>query len=497
MSRDRDSHEKRLARIASASSRELRVVASTWLSTPSLIIEALGSRRNRTANRSRRDSHDGKFLQRVALSYSKNTLSPARPLVIRHAGSSTFAVHLVIESGSKDDPEGRSGTAAVTLAALSDQTLRHGQSTIAQRLERLNGSIEVRTLHDASVIRLSSLAADADEATELMQELLDRRFIENTLVERAKARQLGAMLAEKSRPFDLAMRLIPSLLFGRENRYARPPSGFASEVAETTVEEVAALISRWRSTSARRVIVVGPQKRQALISLGERLGAAARTKKEPVLEIATPLAQSRVKVVHAPERKQTAVFASRAIASRSHDSFAGIAAADTIWGGSFSSRLNMNLREDKGWCYGARSVIATWRTAGVWTAYTFVEPERTLATMSEIEREWRRLHNVTSSELSDAVAFMTRRVAGELETTAQVASAAEELTIAGLPPSWYRDLQTRLHELRPRTIARALEPLNQRPFAWVILGDAASLVPAIESAGFGAVEVIGEPDSVP
>ena len=496
MSCDRHAHEKRLARIVSASAHELRTAASSWLSTP-LIIEARGALRNRAGKRARGDSHDDNSLQRVALPNTERTLSPVRPIVIRRPGSPTCAVHLVIEGGSKDDPEGRSGTAAVTLAALADQTLRRSHRTIAQRLERLNGSIEVRTLRDACVIRLSSPAADADEATELLRELLDRRFIEDGLVERGKARQLGAILAEKSRPFDLAMRLMPSMLFGRENRYVRPPSGVPSEVAQITVEQVAALISRWRLESARRVSCVGPQKREALISLGERLGAASRTTKAPVLEAITPLPQSRVVVVHAPERKQTAVFASRAIPARSHDSFAAIAAADTIFGGSFSSRLNMNLREDKGWCYGAHSVIATWRTAGLWTAYTVVEPERTVESMSEIEREWRHLRDVTSLELNDAVAFMTKRVAGELETTAQIATAAEELIIAGLPRSWYRELQTQLHELRPSTIAKALEPLNQRRFAWVILGDVTSLVPAIERAGFGTVEVIGEPDSIP
>ncbi len=499
MSGDPGAHEKRIARIASITSSELRELARAWLDTKTLVIEARGSQAHRISDRARKPPHRQPSLQRVAISGTPTSTSSSRPLVLRREGSPVCAVHTIIEGGSKEDPEGRSGLAAVAISALSDTAARHRGTAITMRLEQLSASIENRVLRDGCVVRLSSLASNAVKAIELLHDLLHRKSIEAGLVECAKARQIAAIQGEKSRPFDLAMRLMPTLLYGSVDRYARPPYGDASEVAQITTAEVAALISRWRTASPKRVVVVGLQNREALTSLGERLdmsSAQAKRERSDGRIVLTATRQRRVLMIHAPERAQTAIFAARAIGPRGACDFAAIAAADTILGGSFSSRLNMNLREDKGWTYGARSVISTWRAAGLWAAYTFVEPARAVATMGEVEREWQSISKVTASELADAAAFMIRRTPGELETTAQLAAAAEDLIIADLPRSWHRDLHVQLRTLCPRDIADACTVLQDRPLAWVILGDAASLVPMIEQAGFGAVEVIGDLDSI-
>jgi zinc protease len=501
MTGDPNAHENRLARIASIRPRDLCDLAQTWLGENALMIEARTSatqpvRRGkhavpRTLTMIRR-TRQPRLSQRSAMHL------PA--VAISRRGSRFCEVRLVIDGGSVQDPPGRSGLAGVVIAALTDTAARHGVMTAAARLERLGAQLDARVRLDANIVRLSALETTITDALDTLHEVVDRR-LDDATVERAKTARLVLIRSEKSRPFDLALRILAPLVYGGNHRYARPPSGIASEVAQISSEEVRALIAAWRTESTARLIVVGPHPQKKLRELGDRVGAIfSRDGTSGTTPAATPIVQiahPRVVLIDQPGRSQSAIFATRAIGPRSSSDFAGLTAADTILGGYFTSRLNLNLREAKGWSYGARTLIASDRDAGLWLAHAFVAPERTVAAMTEVEREWRAIVRVTPSELRHATDYLTLRSAAERETAAQLAAEEEDLTVFQLRRSWYRDFSARLRALCPRDVADACDALVRQPLAWMIVGDATSITPTIAAAGFGAVEVIRDPARIP
>jgi zinc protease len=168
--------------------------------------------------------------------------------------------------------------------------------------------------------------------------------------------------------------------------------------------------------------------------------------------------------------------------------------ADTLLGGSFASRLNLNLREAKGWCYGARTMLLSGRDAGLWIAYAFVEPDKTAAAMSEIRRELHALigqRPVTSHELDVTTEYLIRRMPAESETNAQIAGLIEDQIVYGLPHSYSSDRPARLRVLRTEEITETCRAIIDKDAAsWFVIGDAARLTYAIAAEGLGTPQVI-------
>jgi zinc protease len=207
-------------------------------------------------------------------------------------------------------------------------------------------------------------------------------------------------------------------------------------------------------------------------------------------------ARPRVWLINEPGRLQSAIFAALTTTSRNSATAEPLIVANTILAGSFTSRLNMNLRESKGWSYGAQSILFNARGPGLWLVYTSVQPGKTAAAMSEIEREMRRLAAwpVTDQELSHATTYLTRRIPAEFETNAQVAAGIEDELAYGLPQAYYRDLPARLRRLCPGEIADACRAvIGERSLSWVVVGDAATIATGIELEAFGSLKVIDHP----
>ena len=498
MAGDPNAHEKRLVRIASIKPRELCELARIWLDEHALVIEARAAAAKSVRPRNREATNISAAIRLVRRVRVTGASSARAPIVgMRYRGSPLCEVRLVIDGGSAHDPPDRSGLAGVAIAALTDT----GALNIAARLDRLGAQVEGRVRRDASSVRLSALEPTLTDALEVFHDLLDRRLIDDTTIERAKAARRALIESEKSRPLDLALRMLPALVYGRDHGAARPIAGIASEVAQINSAEVRALIARWRVECRARLIFVGPHSPKKLRELGDHIGAICSGNGSKIMARAPTPAPSithpRVVLIDQPGRSQSAIFAARAIGPRGSSDFAALTAADTILGGCFTSRLNLNLREAKSWCYGARTMITSDRDTGMMIAHAFVAPERKVTTMTEIEREWRAIVRVTPSELRHATDYLTLRSAAERETAAQLAAAAEDLMVLRLPRSWYRDFSARLRALRPRDVTDACEELFRQSLTWIIVGDAESITPAIEAEGFGAVDVIRDPALIP
>lgn len=277
-------------------------------------------------------------------------------------------------------------------------------------------------------------------------------------------------------------------------------SGTEAGVAKVCAQDVREFRSRWHVPGAAQLIAVGPLSAAKLTDLAQRaferfqfcgLSSAHRHEFS-----AGECGRSRVLLLDAPGRSQSAIFAALTTTPRNSATAEALIVANTVLGGSFASRLNMNLREAKGWSYGAHSMLLNARGPGLWLVYTSVRPSLTAAAMSEITREMRRLvaQPVADLELSRATTYLTLRMPAEFETNAQVAAAVEDRLVYQLPQSYYRDLPARLRSLRAGEIADACQTvIGERSLSWLVVGDAATIASGIEAEAFGDLKVIDCP----
>jgi zinc protease len=175
--------------------------------------------------------------------------------------------------------------------------------------------------------------------------------------------------------------------------------------------------------------------------------------------------------------------------------------ADVILGGVFGSRLNMALREEKGWTYGTRSTLLHARGPGLWLISTFVVSNVTAATMLEIEIQMKALGGscpLTDEEFARATDYLLLRRPAELETNGQIAAAFEDASLFRLPRTYSRDFTTLIRKIQITDITDVCASIFcNRPLAWLVVGDAWTLRAQIESAGFGTPEVMVGPDDIP
>jgi zinc protease len=497
---DAEAHEKRLARIASIRLSELRELARIWLDDRVLILHFESSTappqcRLLQVTEKHRERHARRSTKKAALAPASKDL----PIVaVSRPGSPLFQFRLIANGGCAQDPPGKSGLAGVALAALLDLDAPRGP--VNASFKRLGAQIEGRIQLDASVIGMSALASNLSRALDLFAKTVAARRVREDTVERAKASRIALIHREKARPLDLALRTLPVLVFGKSHPYSRPASGSgsAAEIATISSADVEVFYSRLRSLKLLHLIAVGPLAKQQLKDVAERISSrlpsTARATSPRPMPSAERSRDLKVALHDAPGRSQSAVFCALATIPRSSPDFEALMVADTLLGGSFASRLNLNLREAKGWCYGARTILLNGRDAGLWIAYAFVEPDRTAVAMSEIRRELRGLiedRPVTPHELDLTIQYLIRRLPSESETNAQIAGSIEDEIIYGLSHSDAKDRPARLRALRTEEITEACRSIiNKQPASWLVIGDETQVASAIESGGFGRPEVI-------
>jgi zinc protease len=506
---DAHAHERRLARTASIPPEELSVLARAWLDDAAFVLEfsTVDAAAQRSPREARSHSRLAEWPHANSMRKTHGELRAAPSIIaIQRSGSGLYEFRLIAEGGCGRDPAGKSGLAGVAIAAITAGDPNHGGWTAAQ-FDRIGAEIEARVRLDASIFRMSALAAKMPQALKLYARMICDPQIDEVRLNDAIAARSALIRHERSHPIDLARRILPPLVFPPSHPYARPLSGSGTlaGVASVGLQDVHRYQSSWHSRGATTLIICGPSPESELRAFAQEALAGLVATESPTtpdwVPFAGDLCTDRIVLVDQPNRLQTAIFAAFPTPPRSALTADALLVADFILGGSFTSRLNLKLRESKGWSYGARTALLNARHASLWLAHTFVQPANTIAAMRGSERELRAPlvgALVTPEELTAATACLTLRLPSELETNRQVADAMEDRIVCRLPPTYYEELPARLRTLRPAEVTAAWhEVVSQHPITWLVVGDAALLAGRIEAEGFGLLEVIGSPDEVP
>jgi zinc protease len=315
-------------------------------------------------------------------------------------------------------------------------------------------------------------------------------------LDRLKRLQVAGIRQEMSRPFTVGLRLLPGLLYGPDHAYSAPMTGSGTVESVTSIsrDDVAGFHREWYRPDNATLVVVGDLPLETLQPmLEERFGQWKGGEAPPELEIgsASMADQRVVYLVDKPGALQSVIIAGLPAPPTNNPDEIAIETMNAILGGSFTSRINMNLREDKHWSYGARSLLLDARGPRMFMAYSPVQTDKTKESMVEIDRELRDIlgpRPPEAEELSKAQKNRTLRLPGQYETKRAVLGALVDILTYDLPGDYFETYARKVRSLELPDIERAAKAtVHPDRMIWVVVGDLAEIEEGVRDLGFGAV----------
>jgi zinc protease len=422
-----------------------------------------------------------------------------RVLFAQREKSPLVELRLAVDGGFALDPEGKSGMAGLAAAMFSEGLLRINDAQAGSALEVLGALSRSQLTPDAAVFGLSALKANLREALRIYASAITHSEFTAEDYEILRANRLALIADERLNPWELALRVVPPMVYGLGHIYARPFTGSGIECDITAINgsDLRSYYATYLAPQRTTLLVAGSfdasdLRTQLEQAFGKWHAARAATFQIPARK--TGENGPAVILINRPGASQTALAAGLPTVARKSDYAEALMVADTILGGTFTSRLNMSLRERKGWTYGVRSSLLDARLQGLWLIRSVVRTDRTAQAMAEIAVEVENLaglRSVTPEEFARAIDYLVARIPSCYETCAQMADALAHLIVHHLPVSYPQTLASRLRSLTPQDVSETWrQMLSAGGLRWMVVGEAAHLVDQLRDAGFRNIEVL-------
>jgi zinc protease len=419
-----------------------------------------------------------------------------RVWTVEHRQVPLVSVLALVPVGASSDPPDRPGLAAITGDMLDEGCGDRSALDVHEALGRIGAQLDIDVGHDATVMGLTTLERFLDAGLELVRDMLIRPRLEAREFDRVRDLRLNRLLQQKDMPPALADRAFTQLLY-RNHPYGHLPIGTESALQALTIPDVAGFHRRAFIPSRTTVIAVGDKTHDALANAVRR--AFEGWTLEPAGPIADPDAfapppppRTRLAVVHRPRSAQSELRIGHVALPRRTPDYHGALVANMILGGQFVSRINMNLREDKGYTYGARTVFEFRRAPGPFVLQASVQHDATVDALREALGEIRAIRGerpVTREELELGRASLTRGYPRNFETADQVARGAAQLALYDLPDDYFTTFVPKVLALTEQDVtAIAAKHIDPARLLTVVVGDRETLAPSLTSLGLGEVE---------
>ncbi|MDB4948778.1 MAG: peptidase domain protein [Gemmatimonadetes bacterium] len=431
----------------------------------------------------------------------RRTLSNGLQLAVVEARSfPVVTVGLVLPSGALAEPEGKDGVASLTTALLESGAGSRNAAEIALVVDGLGLSMDSWASWDVSEASFTCLRARADEGMAVLADMVLRPTFPDDEVARLRAQRVTSLAQARGEAGGVAGEFAGLYVFGRESRYGRPMGGTAASVSGIGRDDVAAFHAAHYRPAGSTLFAAGDVSLDELAALAERhFGAWSGTPPPHAPPPPSPeRAATRIVVADRPGAVQSAIRLSHPAPGRGTPDYFPMIVLNSVVGGNFSSRINMNLRERLGYTYGAHSAFGLRRTSGIFMVSTAVQTEVTAPSVAEILRDLREVREaeVTEAELADARTFLSGSFPLPMQTTDGLAAKLEALIVNGLPDDYFSSYRERVMEVTAADVLAAA-----RAHLWpdravvIVAGDGARVGPQLEALGLGTVEVV-DPASV-
>ncbi len=422
------------------------------------------------------------------------TLNNGIEVVFAHRSAvPTVNVAVSFDAGYAADPHNALGTQSLMLSLMDEGTTSLDSIAFAEAKERLGAQIDGSANADETIFSLFALTPNLRPSLTLLADYIRNPAFDAKELERVRAQQLNRLKAELNNPSALAARTLLPVLYGPAHPYGIPPSGLgnADAVAAATRDQLAAFHANWIRPDNARIFVVGDTTLAEVTKLlNASLGnwkAPATPKPTKDFGVAIPAPEPRIILIDRPKSPQSVIVAGKVLDAQGTDDLEVLRAANEIFGGSFLSRINMNLRETKGWSYGVRSQISNEKNRLAMYVTAPVQADRTADSIKELQQELTAFlgeKGVTAEELERTVNGNIRELPGRFETSGDVLGGMRAIVKFDRPDNYYETLAATYEAMTaPELDAAAQRAFSVGDLVYVVVGDASVVKPQLDALG--------------
>jgi zinc protease len=503
-----DAYRDWIARLESTSINDIRDSGRAWLSDGVYVLEIVPFPGHKPAAAGVDRSVPPELGPAADLhlpSLKHDTLSNGLKLIVaeRHE-IPVVNFWLTLDAGFASDQLAHAGTARLSAAVLISGTATRDAMAISEELQSLGAQLTANSNLDLTQVFLSALKGKLDASLDLFADvILNPSFPESDFL-RQQHLQLATIEQEKAQPYGMALRVLPPILYGHGHGYATPftGSGTAESVAKLTRDDVVNFHHTWFRPNNATLIVVGDTTVAEIKPKLEKLFSHWKPGTVPAKHVQPAPKPNKpvVYIIHKPGAQQSVILTGSLAPPPDAAREPALEAINSVYGGSFGARLNMNLREEKHWTYGAGSLVVGARGERPFLSHTSVQTDKTKEAMAEIHREYLDLlgpRPATDEELEKVKMQTILELPGSHETMNAVGSLITDLLQFQLPDDYYQTYISRVQSLTTETVNRAAHLLiDPTRTIWVVVGDRSKIEAEVRSLDFGDIRFVdadGEP----
>jgi len=432
----------------------------------------------------------------------KATLANGLPVLLVESHEVPLVqVNLLLLAGSADDPAGKFGVASLTAAMLDEGAGQRTALQIADDIEFLGAALETSISFDASAVRLNVPSARLDAALAIMADVALRPTFPQAELDRLRQERLTTLIQARDDAAQVAPLAFSRVVFGGTHRYGTAAMGTPSTLKAFTTMDLRAFHSAMYQPSSATLVVAGDVRADAVLPLLEKQfggwkasGPAVRAQ----VPQAPQLTERAVSIVDMPGAAQSQVRIGWVGVPRSTPDYFTLQVLNTILGGSFTSRLNQNLREKNQFTYGASSRFDMRLAPGPFFAGAGIQTDKTTEALREFFNELTAIGSpISAEELTKAKNYIALGFPSGFETMEDLASNLEEMVVYKLPDNYFERYVANIQAVTAEAVQKAAATYIQPgKFAVVIAGDRKVIEAGVRGLKLGQVRVLSVGEAI-
>ncbi len=497
-----DYYKTTLKNVESATIKEITETANKWLSDGVFILEvhpfpqlnASTEGADRTKLPDMGENPEVKFpdVERATLSNGLNVV-----LAERHS-IPVVSLRLLVDAGYAADQTTKPGTAKLTMDVMDEGTKKLNALEISEQLSLLGANLSTGSNLDYSIVSLNALKVNLDASLDLFADvILNPAFPQNEF-DRLKKNLLVAIQREKVTPVQMGLRVFPQLLYGKDHAYGNPLTGSGTEASVNSItrEDLIKYRNDWFKPNNATLVIVGDVTMSEIKPKLEKLFKDWKSGDVPVKKL-NDVELSKNSVVYIMDRpgsQQSIIFAGNVSPKRNPDDEIAVQTFQNIFGGAFTSRINMNLRENKHWSYGSFSILWSAKGQRPFFVYAPVQTDKTMDAMVEIKNEMEGIlsnNPVTMEEFEKDKNNQILGLPGSWETIDAVGGSLTEIVSYNLPDDYFKRYASIVEALAIDEVQKSADKLlKPNQLVWVVVGDRSKIEESVKSLGYGEVKYL-------
>ncbi len=408
----------------------------------------------------------------------------------------TVVMNMMIDGGYSSDSPEKAGLASLSMGLMKEGSKNYSSLEIDEMLQMLGASINTSADPDHFYVRMNTLKPSLDASLDLYADIILNPSFPQPEFDRLQSQQISGIQSEKVQPFGMALRVLPKLLYGEGHPHSLPMSGsgFEETVKSLKREDVLNFYKNNILPNNATLVVVGDismkdltTKLESRFSQWEK-GRVALKKVAPTIP---PAKGKKLYLMDRPESDQSIIIAGQLTEPYGKVSEAAKEAVINVLGGDFTSRLNMNLREDKHWSYGARVMVFNTKGRRPLIALAPVQTDKTSESVEEVIKEMSMFTGskpITKEEFDKTVGNTILSLPGSWETNNSVAFSLVEKAAYKLPDDYWKTYEQKLRALSLDDARKAATRLLQpSELTYFIVGDKEKILPGLQKLDFDEI----------